>query len=58
METTSLTELVDHHLLVAKQSPSGHSACTVYGGQCQVGPQPTPSPDTEPTTTLVVKCAA
>ncbi len=49
METTSLTELVDHHLLVAKQSPSGH---------CQVGPQLTPSPDTEPTTTLVVKCAA
>ncbi|MEO8106280.1 MAG: LuxR family transcriptional regulator [Actinomycetes bacterium] len=32
METTSLTSLVDQHLLVASGAPSGRSACTVYGG--------------------------
>ncbi len=32
METTSLTSLVDQHLLAAKNASSGRSACTVYGG--------------------------
>lgn len=32
METTSLTSLVDEHLLAAKDAPSGRSAHTVYGG--------------------------
>ncbi len=32
MSTTSLTELVDQHLDLARQASSGRSAHTVYGG--------------------------
>jgi quercetin dioxygenase-like cupin family protein len=32
MSTTSLTALLDHHLNLARQTSSGRSAFTVYGG--------------------------
>jgi quercetin dioxygenase-like cupin family protein len=32
MQTTSLTSLIDEHVLVAKDAPSGRSSHTVFGG--------------------------